>query len=353
MPERKRTTKPTTYADSGVDISAMERAIGLFADKVRSTFRPEVISDIGAFGGLFAIDAARYQQPVLVASTDGVGTKSLISQSMEIHNTIGYDLVAHCTNDIAVTGAEPLFFLDCITVDKVVEETIAQIVEGMVVACKEAGCALIGGEIAEHPGHLASGTYDLSGTCIGVVERDAIIDGSTVAPGDVVVGIESSGLQTNGYSMARKVLLEDMGHLLDDQPEELRGSIGEELLRPSILYAPALGDLTQSVRVNAMAHITGGGIQGNLSRVIPDGLQAVIQREAWEVPPIFRLIQRLGNVDEEEMFYVFNMGIGLVALISPDDANKALDLIRGRGHRAHEIGLIADAGDDDSKVKLL
>jgi phosphoribosylformylglycinamidine cyclo-ligase len=353
MPKGKKRSTKTTYADAGVDISAMDAAIELFSNKVRSTFRSEVLNDIGGFGGLFELDVERYRRPVLVSSTDGVGTKSLISKTMGIHDTIGYDLIAHCVNDISVTGAEPLFFLDCITVESLDPEVVDQLVVGMTKACKEAGCALIGGEIAEHPGHLVAGAYDLSGTCVGVVERDALIDGSRISEGDVVIGMESSGLQTNGYSLARKVLLEDMAHELNDRLNELGTTLGEALLRPSIMYSPALQEAMADVEIRGMAHITGGGMPGNLSRVLPEGLRAVIELSSWEVPPIFRLIESLGQVEREEMHKTFNMGIGMVVVVSSDQANLALDLVRSKGHRAHEIGVIDRAPEEEASRVVL
>lgn len=343
---------PTTYADAGVDVRAGRRAVEMIREKVRSTFRPEVVGDIGGFGGLFAFDASKYRDPVLVSSTDGVGTKVLMAQQMGVHDTIGIDLVAMSVNDVAAQGAEPLFFLDYIVIEKVVEQMIDEIVRGIVAGCREAGCALIGGEIAEHRGHMLPGSYDLAGFCVGAVEREALVTGANSAPGDVVVGIESSGLHSNGFSLVRKVLLEDMGLKLDDRPMELASTLGEELLRPTTIYSPVVSDLTREVAVKGLAHVTTGGIPGNLARIVPPALEASIDRKAWEVPGIFSLIRALGRVTSDEMFSTFNMGIGMIAVVGSPDANRTLDIVRGRGHRAHEIGVISPAGRRDLRVRM-
>ncbi|MGH9195653.1 MAG: phosphoribosylformylglycinamidine cyclo-ligase, partial [Acidimicrobiia bacterium] len=338
--------KGTTYRDAGVDIGAGRRAVDLIRGKVSSTFTPEVVGGIGGFGGLFAPDISGIESPVLVSSTDGVGTKVLIAQKLGIHSTVGFDLVAHSANDVSTSGARPLFFLDYIVIEKVVEETIDELVSGMVDACREVGCALIGGEIAEHPKHLESGSYDLAGFCVGIADRSKLITGAGVKEGDVVIGIASSGLHCNGYTLARKVLLEDMGLKLDDRPMELTSTLGEELLKPMFVYSGVAMDLQKEAPVHGLAHITGGDIQENLARVIPDGLQALIDSSSWEVPPIFGLIESLGRVQKDEMFRTFNMGVGMVVVTGESGANHAIDVIREHGHRAIEMGAIVPASVD-------
>jgi phosphoribosylformylglycinamidine cyclo-ligase len=329
-----------TYADAGVDIRAGEEAVERIKRHVRSTFRAEVIGDIGGFGGLFAMPTG-YRHPVLVNSTDGVGTKALVARATGRYTTIGVDLVAMCVDDLVCQGAEPLFFLDYIAVGHLDPDHIEQLVEGMAAGCRQAGCALIGGEMAEHPGAMDEGDFDLVGFAVGVVERDRIITGQQVRPGDVLIGLPSPGLRSNGYSLARKVLLELGGRSLDDPAwGGASHTLADELLSPSVIYAPAVGALVRGVEVRAIAHITGGGLPGNLARVLPDDCDAVLRRQTWEIPPIFGEIQRLGRVDDDEMASVFNLGIGMVVAVRPADAFRALDLLRRQGHRAAEIGAV-------------
>lgn len=344
--------KPATYADAGVDIGAGKSAVEMIKERVRATLRPEVIGGIGHFGGLFAFDPAGYRNPVLVSGTDGAGTKVMIAEQMKVYDTIGIDLVAMSVNDVAVLGAEPLFFLDYIVTGKLEPHVVDEIVKGIVEGCRQAGCALIGGEIAEHPGHLAPGSFDLAGFCVGVVERDEIVDGSATAAGDVVIGIESSGLHSNGFSLVRKVLLEDMALKLEDRPMELDTTLGEELLRPTIIYSSLMQELRREVAVKGFAHVTQGGIEENLERIIPQGLQVIVDRSSWVPPPVFHLVSSLGRIEEKEMFRTFNMGIGMLVVVDGRDANRALDLIRANGHRAHEIGLVTGAGRSDKRVTL-
>ena len=330
-----------TYADAGVDISAGEAAVERIKEKVRSTFRPEVIGDIGGFGGLFAFEAARYRQPVLVGSTDGVGTKALIAQATGRFTTIGTDLVAMCVDDLVCQGAEPLFMLDYIAVGKLDPDHIEQLVEGVADGCRQAGCALLGGEMAEHPGAMDPGEFDLVGSAIGVVERDRIITGAHVRPGDVLIGLPSPGLRSNGYSLARKVLLEVADLPLDGPAYDgARHSLADELLEPSVIYAPAIAALLRAADVRAVAHITGGGLVGNMSRVLPDDCDAVLERRNWEMPRIFGEIQNRGKVADAEMARTFNLGIGMVVVVPGRDAFKAMDVLRGAGHRASQIGEI-------------
>jgi phosphoribosylformylglycinamidine cyclo-ligase len=335
-----------TYAGAGVDIGAGEEAVARFKDRMRSTFRPEVLGDVGGFGGLFAFDPSRWRHPVLVSSTDGVGTKALVARNAEKFDTIGIDLVAMSVDDIATHGAEPLFFLDYIAVGRLDPVQVEQFVEGVVEGCHTAGCALIAGEIAEHPDGMEPGAFDLAGFAVGVVERDRLITGERVKIGDRLIGLPSPGLRCNGYSLARRVLLEIGGRSLDDPAwPGAHHSTAEELLRPSVIYAPALVGLCRAIDVVALAHITGGGLPGNLSRVLPRHCDAVVRRDAWEVPRIFSEIQRLGDVTDEEMAKVFNLGIGMVAVVSPGDVFRALDLLRGAGFESVEIGeVVAGAG---------
>ncbi len=334
-----------TYAGAGVSIDAGEEAVERIKGKVRSTFRPEVIGDIGGFGGLFALDLARYRRPVLVSSTDGVGTKALVAQATGRFTTIGIDLVAMCVDDLVCQGAEPLFFLDYIAVGRLDPDHIEQLVEGVAEGCRQAGCALIGGEMAEHPGAMEAGEFDLVGFAVGVAERDEIITGSTIEVGDVLIGLPSPNLRSNGYSLARRVLLERAGRPLDGPAYDgAKHSLADELLAPSVIYAPTIAALARAVDVRGVAHITGGGIPGNLNRVLPKGTAAEVERRSWEQPRIFGEIQRLGQVAPEEMDRVFNLGLGMIVVVPPGDAFKALDLARSQGHRAVEVGRIV-AGD--------
>jgi phosphoribosylformylglycinamidine cyclo-ligase len=341
----------TSYEDAGVSISAGEQAVERIKSKVRSTFRPEVIGDIGGFGGLFAFASHRYTHPVLVSSTDGVGTKALIAQTTGRFDTIGVDLVAMCVDDIVCQGAEPLFFLDYIAVGKLDPDHIEQLVEGVAHGCRQAGCALVGGEMAEHPGAMDPGEFDLVGFAVGVAERDHLITGARIRPGDVAIGLPSPGLRSNGYSLARKVLLETAALPLDGPAwPGATHRLADELLLPSVVYAAAMAALFRQVDVRGVAHITGGGLPGNLARVLPEGVDARLQRRAWEVPRIFTEIQRLGDVADEEMWKVFNLGIGMVVVVSADDVYRTLDVLRTEGHRAVEIGQIV-AGHGKVRVE--
>jgi phosphoribosylformylglycinamidine cyclo-ligase len=340
-----------TYADAGVDIDAGDRAVELIKDKVRSTYRPEVVGDIGGFGSLFAFAKDRFRDPVLVSSTDGVGTKAYLAHATGRFTTIGVDLVAMVVDDIVCQGAEPLFFLDYIAVGHLDPEHIGDLVEGMAVGCRRAGCALIGGEMAAHPGSMEPGEFDIVGFAVGVVERDRIINGHSIRPGDVLIGLPSPGLRSNGYSLARTVLLERAGLSLDDPAYQgAHHSLGDELLEPSVIYAPGILALHRAVEVRGVAHITGGGIPGNLSRILPSSVDAVVRRGTWETPRIFTEIQRFGGVSDEEMARVFNLGVGMVVAVPPAEAYRALDVLRGEGFRAFEIGE-AVAGEGRVRVE--
>lgn len=340
-----------TYAAAGVDIAAGEEAVRRISDKVRSTLRPEVIGDLGGFGGMFSFAQHRYRRPVLVSSTDGVGTKALVAKALGRYDTIGVDLVAMCVDDLVCQGAEPLFFLDYIAVGELDPDQIAELVEGVAEGCRQAGCALIGGEMAEHPGAMDPGDFDLVGFAVGVVERDQIIGADKVRRGDALIGLESPGLRSNGYSLARRVLLEVAGRSLDDPAYDgARHTLGEELLEPSVIYAPAIAELLRTVEVSAIAHITGGGLPGNLERVLPDHLEATVDADTWEVPRIFTEIQQIGGISDAEMAKVFNLGIGMVAVVPEDEAYRALDVLRARGLRASQIGAVTKG---DGGVRLV
>jgi len=340
-----------TYEAAGVDIAAGEAAVERIKDKVRSTFRPEVIGDIGGFGGLFAFDGHRYKHPVLVSSTDGVGTKALVAQAAGRFTTIGVDLLAMCVDDIVCQGAEPLFFLDYIAVGKLDPDHIEQLVEGIADGCRQAGCALIGGEMAEHPGAMEPGEFDLVGFAVGVAERDRLLTGHHLEPGDVLLGLPSPGLRSNGYSLARRIYFDVAGKALDDPAwDGADTTVADELLRPSVVYAAAIGALHKAVDLRAVAHITGGGIPGNLVRVLPHGVDAEVDTTTWEQPRVFTELQRLGGVSDDEMAKVFNLGIGMIVVVPESDAYKALDVLRSHDQRAVEIGRIVKG---DGQVHLL
>ncbi len=338
-----------TYAGAGVDIAAGDELVERIKGVVRSTSRPEVLGGIGGFAGLFALGAER-RDPVLVSSTDGVGTKSLVAAATGRLDTIGIDLVAMCVDDLVCTGAEPLFLLDYVAVGTLEPDRVAAIVGGVAEGCRRAGCALLGGETAEHPGALTAGHFDLAGFAVGVVERDRILTGDTVSPGDVLVGLPSPGLRSNGYSLARRVLLERAGRRLDEPAwEGAPRSLADELLEPSVVYAPAILALLAAVDVRAVAHITGGGLAGNLERVLPDRADAVVERRTWEAPRIFGEVQRLGEVEDGEMARVFNLGMGMVAAVPADEAGTALAVLEDAGVRAVAIGEVVRG---DGSVRL-
>jgi len=340
--------RPTSYRDAGVDIDEGARAVDRIRDAVRSTYRPEVLGDIGGFGGMFALNTAGMAEPVLVSGTDGVGTKLKLAQLLDRHDTVGIDLVAMCANDILVTGAEPLFFLDYVAVGKLDSERMEKIVGGIAEGCRQAGCALVGGEMAEHPGVMDPDDYDLSGFCVGVVDRKAAIDGSTIAEGDVVLGLASSGIHSNGYSLVRKVLVEGHEAELELPRVDLGGkSLGDVLLTPTRIYAKSILALVRSgIGVKAMAHITGGGITENLNRALAKTVDARIHRGAWPAQAVFGLLQEASALTEEEMYRTFNMGIGFAVILSAADAPAAAAMLRDSGEQVFEIGeIIAGKGD--------
>jgi len=327
------------YRDAGVDIAAADAATERIKALAKSTFNPNVLSDIGSFGGMFRTDLSRYREPVLVASTDGVGTKIRVAVAADVHDTVGYDLVAHCVDDILVQGAAPLFFMDYVALGKLEPTRVEAIVSGFARACREFGCPLLGGETAEMPGTYAEDDYDLAGFIVGVVEKDRALPRG-VSEGDVLVGLPSSGLHTNGYSLARKVLFDVLGHRVDTVLPELAGTVGEALLATHRCYLAALEPLIERDKIHALAHITGGGFPGNIPRVLPAGLGARIRRGSWDVPPLFRIIQKGGDISDEEMYRTFNMGVGMIALVAPADLHDVEHSLERRGETSFVIGSV-------------
>jgi phosphoribosylformylglycinamidine cyclo-ligase len=332
---------PLTYRAAGVDIEAGDAAVRRLAPWARATYRREVLGDIGAFAGFFRIPRG-YRDPVLVAGTDGVGSKLRVAFLAGRHDTIGIDLVAMSVNDLLVHGAEPLVFLDYLGIGRVEPRLVEAVVRGIAAGCRQAGCALIGGETAELPDFYAPGEYDLAGFAVGVVERRRLVDGRRVRPGDVVLGLASSGLHSNGYTLARKIALERLGLTVKDRVPALGATLGQALLEPTRIYVrPVLSLLRAGIPVHAMAHVTGGGLTGNVPRVLPPGCAAVIRRGTWPVPPVFRFLQEAGGVAEAEMLRVFNMGIGFVLILPPRAAAPARRALARRGVPAWEIGRVA------------
>ena len=331
---------PLTYKEAGVDIDKAEAFVESIRPLVKATFRTGVLGDLGGFGGLFHLDPEKYRDPVLVAATDGVGTKLKIAILMGRHSTIGIDLVAMCVNDILVHGATPLFFLDYLAMGELAPGVATQIIEGIAAGCREARCALIGGETAEMPGVYQPGDYDLAGFAVGVVERDRLLDGSEIRVGDRILGLASSGLHANGFSLVRKVFFERLGLSVHDFLPELGRPLGEELLTPTRIYAEPVLNLLRDLPPRGIAHITGGGLVGNLPRILPKTCQAVLHRNSWPVPPIFRLLKDRGNIPEAEMWRTFNNGIGLVLVVRPEQVADTLLRLRGLNEKVYEIGEI-------------
>ena len=329
------------YKASGVDIDAGNETVRRIRALARSTFTPGVISDIGSFGGLFQLESGKFKEPVLVSSADGVGTKLKLAFLTGRHNTVGVDLVNHCVNDILVQGAEPLFFLDYLATGRLSPEVAHSIVDGIASACRDNGCALLGGETAEMPGFYNDGEYDLAGFIVGVVDRQRLVNGRGIAVGDVLVGVPSTGLHTNGYSLARRIVFEHLNLRVDSHVPELGRSVGDALLEPHRPYLGMIRPLLDGGRIKAMAHITGGGITDNVPRVLPHGTAAVVDASAWEPPPLFRWLQRSGNVPIDDMMRTFNMGIGLVIVAARDRAEPLIEELAARGGRdARVIGEI-------------
>ena len=340
-----------SYRDAGVDIDAANDAVSRIKRLAGSTFTPNVLTEIGSFGGMFRADFAGMKEPVLVSSADGVGTKLRVAFMTGIHNTVGYDLVCHCVNDILVQGARPLFFLDYIAAGRLVPETIASVIEGLARGCRQSGCALIGGETAEMPGFYADGEYDIAGFIVGVVDRSRVIDGKRIAPGDVLISLPSVGLHTNGYSLARKLLFEVAGYEPDTRIEELGCTAAEELLKPHRSYLNALDGLLDSGAIKGLAHITGGGLLENIPRILPEGTAVEVELGAWPVLPVYDLLARIGNVAEREMYRTFNMGIGMVVVTSPEDADRVRAHLTERGEAHYLIGRVTEGSQSVSLVK--
>ncbi|OZQ70729.1 phosphoribosylformylglycinamidine cyclo-ligase [Paenibacillus odorifer] len=330
------------YKNAGVDIAAGNEAVERMKKHVKRTYRPEVMTDLGGFGALFGLNKDKYEEPVLVSGTDGVGTKLKIAFAADRHDTIGIDAVAMCVNDIVVQGAEPLFFLDYLACDKVVPEKIEAIVAGIAEGCHQAGCALIGGETAEMPGMYSAGEYDIAGFTVGVADKAKLVTGADIAAGDTVIGLASSGVHSNGFSLVRKLLLEQEGYGLNDVLPELGAPLADVLLAPTKIYVKPLLALLEQLPVKGMAHITGGGFIENIPRVLPDNVDVEINYGSWPILPIFGLMQDKGNVSNRDMFTTFNMGIGLVLVVSAADGERALELLKASGEEAYIIGKVTE-----------
>ncbi|OFP85589.1 phosphoribosylformylglycinamidine cyclo-ligase [Corynebacterium sp. HMSC059E07] len=337
-----------TYAAAGVNIEEGDRAVELITPHAKRATRPEVMGGLGGFAGLFKL--GNYKEPVLAAGSDGVGTKLAVAQAMDKHDTIGIDLVAMCVDDLVVCGAEPLFLQDYIAVGEVVPEKVAEIVKGIAEGCVQAGAALLGGETAEHPGVMGKDEYDVSATAVGVVEADELLGPDKVREGDVLIAMKSSGLHSNGYSLARYVLLEQAGLPLDGYMEDLGRTLGEELLEPTRIYAKDCLALTSECAVSTFCHVTGGGLAGNLERVIPEGLSAEVSRSTWTPGQIFKTISSVGKVALEEMEKTFNMGVGMIAVVAPEDRERALAMMTARHVEAWELGTVRAAEEGEPRV---
>ncbi len=335
-----------TYRDAGVDIDAGNRSVQLIKDSVRATYRPEVLGDLGGFGGLFALDVKKFREPVLVSGTDGVGTKLKLAFMLNKHDTVGQDAVAMCVNDILVQGAEPLFFLDYLAVGKLDPEQAATVVKGVAAACKESGCALIGGETAEMSGFYPNGEYDIAGFAVGAVEKSEIITEKRVQEGDVLIGLPSTGIHSNGFSLVRKIVFEVKGFKGDERIPELGDkTLGEVLLTPTRLYPRVCLPLIRDFRLHGMVHITGGGFYDNIPRALPDGFGVEIDASAWEMPPIFKLLQEWGGVEWPEMYRTFNMGIGMILIVGAEDADAVTAALDKAGEISHRIGRVTRSGE--------
>ncbi|MDH5297849.1 MAG: phosphoribosylformylglycinamidine cyclo-ligase [Desulfobulbaceae bacterium] len=346
-------SKSSRYAEAGVDIDKGNEFISRIKPIVSQTFRRGVLTDIGGFGGLFALGGDRYKDPVLVSSTDGVGTKLKIATLCNKHDTIGIDLVAMCVNDIVVSGAQPLFFLDYLALGHLDVDVATEVVRGIAKGCEIAKCSLIGGETAEMPGHYHPGDYDIAGFVVGIAERDNIIDGSDIKVGNKIIGIGSSGIHSNGYSLVRKICFDELGLTVNDHVEELGCTLGEELLRPTRIYTESLLNLIRNFKINGLVHITGGGFYDNIPRILPQGSKAVIEDRSWEVLPIFDFLRDKGNVSPEEMFRTFNCGIGMVAVVDAKDVDDITQQLVALGEKPYVIGEIAaKKGKKDRSVEI-
>jgi phosphoribosylformylglycinamidine cyclo-ligase len=342
-----------TYKDAGVDIDQGNLFVNKIKPLIKSTFRKEVMSPIGGFGGLFNLDMGKLSDPVLVSSTDGVGTKLKIAQMMDKHDTIGIDLVAMSVNDVVVQGAEPLFFLDYIATGVLNVERNVKIIEGIVKGCQEAGCALIGGETAEMPDIYKDEEYDLAGFCVGIVEADKIVDGSEIRVGDRIIGIASNGMHSNGFSLARKVLFEKGQMNAYDNIDDLGHSIGMELLRPTKIYVKSILNLIKNFNIKGIIHITGGGFIDNVPRILPSQCRAVILKNSWDIPPVFTIMKNIGNIDDSEMYRVFNMGIGMMVVAPEKVAAEVIERLDKFGEKAYAIGFIEKRDKEQSSVSFI
>ena len=330
-----------SYKQAGVDVTAGYRSVELMKEAVKSTYNKNVISDLGGFGGLFALNEKEIKETILVSGTDGVGTKLKLAFLMNKHDTIGQDCVAMCVNDIICCGAKPLFFLDYMALGKNIPEVVATIVKGVTDGCKMAGCSLVGGETAEMPGFYQQGEYDLAGFCVGVVEKEKILNNKTIEVGDKVIGIASSGVHSNGFSLVRKIFNINE-ETVKEYKEELGMTLGEALLTPTKIYVKAILELLQNVEVKGISHITGGGFYENMPRMLRDNISIEIKKDSYPVPPIFKLIQKTGNIEERDMYNTFNMGIGMAVIVKKEETQKAIEILEKQGEKAYEIGEIVE-----------
>lgn len=343
--------KPLTYADAGVDIDKANNFVETIKKIVKQTPRTGVMGDIGGFGGLYLLNLANVDSPVLVSSTDGVGTKLKIAFMMDKHNTVGIDLVAMCVNDLVVQGAKPLFFLDYLSMGKLNTKIAAEIIEGIAEGCRQAGCALIGGETAEMPGFYKKNEYDLAGFSVGMVDNSKIIDGSEIHVGNKVIGIASSGLHSNGYSLVRKVCFDSLKLKIDDYFPELGRTLGEELLTPTKIYSAVIYRINKGLPIRGLAHITGGGLEDNILRIIPKGCNIVMHKESWDVPPVFPFLKKAGNISDKEMMRTFNNGIGMIAIVPESSAQEMLERLSAMKEKGFIIGEIIERKKSARRVK--
>ena len=342
--------KPLTYKDAGVNIETANKLVDRIKSLAKTSFRPEVLTDIGGFSGLFSLNTEKYKKPVLTASTDGVGTKLKIAFMMDTHHTIGIDLVAMCVNDILAQGAEPLFLLDYIATSTVQPETLEAVISGITHGCREAGCALLGGEVAEMPSFYKEDEYDLAGFVVGVVDQDKIIDGSQIESGDKLIGIASSGVHSNGYSLVRKVVFEKLNLSLHEKIEALGRTLGEELLEPTTIYVKPVRTIIAEFHVHGISHITGGGLVDNIPRILPANSQAVIHKGSWEIPPIFPFIQEKGTISESEMLRTFNSGIGMVLVVPDEEVQHVIERLQIMHFTSYLIGEIRTRKEGDKDM---
>ncbi len=346
-------TDSLTYADAGVDIDKANALVGKIKEIAKQTSRTGVIGEIGGFGGLFSLNIAGMERPVLVSSTDGVGTKLKIAFMMDKHNTVGIDLVAMCVNDIAVQGAKPLFFLDYLATGKLKTDTVTEIIKGIAEGCRQASCALTGGETAEMPGFYRNNEYDLAGFAVGIVDNGKIIDGSEIHVGNKIIGIASSGLHSNGYSLVRKICFDILKLKIDSYVPELSKVLGEELIKPTRIYSNIIYRIYRDLPILGLAHITGGGIIDNILRIIPKSCNIVIKRGSWDVPPVFTFLQQAGKISEQEMLHTFNNGIGMIAVLSEEVAQDVMERLGAMGEKSYLIGEIVERKKSDSRIKWI